>query len=174
MQHYPQLAFSVSAATRSPRPNEKDGVDYHFITEEAFRNFIDADAFIEWEMVYPGKYYGTLKKELYRIWDAGKVPVLDIDVKGAMQVQQRFAGQTLSLFIEPPSLEILEQRLSKRGTETPEGLQMRLNKAAYELSFRSKFDQVIINDQLAEACQQASDALSRFLGTASVGKAIEK
>lgn len=174
MQQYPQLAFSVSAATRQPRPNEKDGVDYHFITEEAFRNFIEADAFIEWEMVYPGKYYGTLKNELERIWAAGQVPVLDIDVKGAMQVQQRFAGQTLSLFIEPPSLEILEHRLRKRGTETPEGLQVRLHKAAYELSFRSKFDHVIVNDQLTEACRQAAVALARFLGTPSVGKAAEK
>lgn len=174
MQQYPQLAFSVSAATRPPRANEQNGVDYYFITEEDFRRKMDADAFLEWEMVYPGKYYGTLKSEMQRIWNNKQVPVLDIDVKGAMRVQELYPGQTLSLFIEAPSLEALEQRLRNRGTETPESLRARLDKAAYELSFRTHFDQVIINDQLTQACAEATVALSRFLGTPPVGTAAEK
>ena len=105
MHHFPQLAFSVSAATRKPRGNEKDGLDYHFITEEAFKEKIQHNEFVEWEMVYEGKYYGTLKSELERIWADNKVPVLDIDVKGAIHVQQQYPGDSLSLFIETPSVE---------------------------------------------------------------------
>jgi guanylate kinase len=165
MQQFPQLAFSVSAATRSPRANEKNGTDYYFITVEEFLQKVREDAFIEWEMVYEGKYYGTLKSELNRIWANNQVPVLDIDVKGAIHVQNLYPGQTLSLFIEPPTLSILEQRLKSRGTETADTLQARLNKAAYELSFKHSFDQVIVNDQLEAACTEAADRVRQFLGT---------
>lgn len=174
MQQYPLLAFSVSAATRAPRPNEQHGVDYYFMSEEEFREKINADAFLEWEMVYPGKYYGTLKSELQRIWQNKQVPLLDIDVKGAMRVQQLYPGQTLSLFIAPPSLEVLEQRLRHRGTETPESLQARLEKAAFEMSFQNQFDRVIVNDQLPLACAAATAAVQQFLGTPPVGTPAEK
>src|SRR3982751_2436659 len=130
-----RLSFSISAATRQPRSNERDGVDYYFISLEEFTNRIQHGAFIEWEMVYEGKYYGTLKSELQRIWGMGKVPVLDIDVKGAIHVQGQYPHSSLSLFIEPPSVNELKRRLESRGTESLESLQARVNKAAYEISF---------------------------------------
>src|SRR4051812_33427405 len=117
-----RLAFSVSAATRQARGNEKNGVDYYFMSQEDFTNKIQHEEFIEWEMVYEGKYYGTLKSELIRIWKEGKVPVLDIDVKGAIHVQQQFPETTLSIFIEAPSIEELKKRLQSRGTESEESL----------------------------------------------------
>ena len=164
MSRFPQLAFSVSAATRPPRANEKDGVDYHFMSVEAFQQKIQEQAFIEWEMVYEGKYYGTLKSEIQRIWDKGQVPVLDIDVKGAIHVQDLFPGKTLSLFIEPPSVEALKNRLMSRGTETDDTLQARLNKAAYEISFKHSFTHVIMNDELSKACSEAEQVIGSFLG----------
>jgi len=114
-----RLAFSVSAATRQPRGQERNGVDYFFMSVDEFREKIREDAFVEWEMVYEGKYYGTLKSELERIWSEGRVPLLDIDVKGAIHVMQQFPGRTRSLFIEPPSVDELRRRLEARGTETP-------------------------------------------------------
>jgi len=164
MSRFPQLAFSVSAATRPPRANEKNGVDYHFMSVEAFQQKIQEQAFIEWEMVYEGKYYGTLKSEIQRIWDKGQVPVLDIDVKGAIHVQDLYPGKTLSLFIEPPSVEALKNRLMSRGTETEETLQARLNKAAYEISFKHSFTHVIMNDELSKACSEAEQVIDSFLG----------
>lgn len=158
-----KLAFSISAATRKPRGNEKDGVDYYFISEEEFTRKIQDQAFVEWEMVYEGKYYGTLKEELQRIWNQGRVPVLDIDVKGAIHVQQQFPGNVLSLFIQPPSVEELKRRLEARGTETPESLMARVNKASYELSFSHSFSMVIVNDILEKACAEAEDAVRQFI-----------
>ncbi len=163
MASFPQLAFSVSAATRPPRANEKDGVDYYFISAEQFQEKIREDAFIEWEMVYEGKYYGTLKSEVNRIWNNQQVPVLDIDVKGALHVRDLYPGQTLSVFIEPPSLEALRNRLQSRGTETEASLNTRLNKAAYEISFKHEFDHVILNDKLETACALAKEIVSAFL-----------
>jgi guanylate kinase len=159
-----RLAFSVSAATRKPRGNEQDGVDYYFITEEEFRRKIGEQSFVEWEMVYEGKYYGTLKSELQRIWDEGRVPLLDIDVKGAMHVQQQFPEQVLSLFIQPPSIEELERRLRARGTETEASLTARISKASYELGFSHCFTKVIVNDVLEKACAEAEDAVRGFIG----------
>ena len=158
-----KLAFSISAATRQPRGAEKDGVDYYFMSEEAFTVKIQQGEFVEWEMVYKGKYYGTLKSELQRIWQEGKAPVLDIDVKGAIHVQQQFPDTTLSLFIEPPSVDELKRRLMSRGTETEESLQTRVNKAAYEISFKSSFDKVIVNDDLQAACKTAEEIILNFL-----------
>ena len=158
-----QLAFSVSCATRQPRNNEKDGVDYYFISVDAFKNKIQHNEFAEWEMVYEGKYYGTLKSELQRIWQMHKAPLLDVDVKGGIHIQQIYPDNALSLFIEPPSLEELRRRLEARGTETPDSLQARIKKASFELSLKSKFDRIIINDKLERACKEAEEAVRKFL-----------
>lgn len=164
LNKYPLLCFSISAATRSPRGKEQNGVDYYFMSVDAFRTKIDQDAFIEWEMVYDGKYYGTLKSELERIWNDGKVPVLDIDVKGAIHVQQQFAGKCLSIFIEPPSVEELKRRLESRGTETPESLATRVSKASYEISFSHHFNHTVVNDDLDKACGATESLIKEFLG----------
>lgn len=165
LNKYPErLAFSISAATRKPRDNEKSGVDYYFMSEDAFRDKIQHNEFVEWEMVYEGKYYGTLKSDLERIWAMGKTPVLDIDVKGAIHVQQQFPDQTLSVFVEPPSVQILRERLQSRGTESAESLQARVNKAAYEISFKEHFSCSIINDNLEDACKRADAIIRNFLG----------
>jgi guanylate kinase len=163
LQQFPQLSFSISAATRLPRGSEQNGVDYYFMSESEFKQKILANDFIEWEMVYEGKYYGTLRSELSRMWSESKVPVLDIDVKGAIHVQQQFPGQCLSLFIEAPSIAELEKRLRNRGTETEESLKTRLNKASYEMSFKQNFHAVIVNDDLNEARQQAVQQVASFL-----------
>ena len=163
MERFSQLCFSVSCATRSKRPNEVDGEDYYFIKEEDFKKKIKEHAFAEWEMVYEGKYYGTLKKELERIWALGKVPILDIDVKGAIHVEDEYPINTLSIFIEPPSIEALKNRLINRGTETFESLEARISKSAYELSFAEHFDRVVLNDNLEQACARAEEILIEFL-----------
>jgi guanylate kinase len=163
LKTFPELSFSISAATRKPRGNEKDGVDYYFMSEDEFKQKIHEDAFAEWEMVYEGKYYGTLKQELQRIWDLGKIPVLDIDVKGAIHVQQQFPGNVLSLFIQPPSVDELKKRLESRGTETPESLNARVSKASYELSFSHSFSHVIVNDVLEKACAEAENLVRAFI-----------
>lgn len=158
-----QLTFSISAATRQRRPYEEDGVDYHFMSVEEFKERIQNNSFVEWEMVYEGKYYGTLKSEIHRIWKEGKTPLLDIDVQGAVHVRQQHPDHTLSIFIEPPSVDELKKRLNTRGTETLESLDTRLNKATYELTFRDHFDKVIINDNLEKACKEAVGIVSVFL-----------
>lgn len=163
LKEFPQLAFSISAATRKPRNDERNGRDYYFMPEETFTEKIQHGEFVEWEMVYEGKYYGTLKSELQRIWDNGQVPVLDIDVKGAIHVQQQFPDSTLSIFIEPPSVNELRKRLESRGTETAESLQARVNKASYEISFKHYFKKNIINDDLDKACGLAREYVEAFL-----------
>lgn len=163
LHKYNNLCFSISAATRQPRGQEKDGVDYYFISVEAFQQKINEQAFAEWEMVYEGKYYGTLKSELERIWQLGKTPVLDIDVKGAIHIQQQYPNQTLSLFIQPPTVSVLKERLESRGTETPESIATRVNKAAYEISFSHCFSTIIVNDDLETACVEAENIISSFL-----------
>jgi guanylate kinase len=163
MKKFPQLAFSISAATRNPRGAEKDGVDYHFMSIDDFKNKIQHNEFVEWEMVYEGKYYGTLKAELERIWQQNKIPVLDIDVKGAIHVQQQYPQSSLSLFIEPPSVGELKKRLESRGTETAESLAARVNKAAYELSFKDQFNKLITNDELQRACTEAEGIVAEFI-----------
>ena len=164
LKEFPQLAFSVSAATRNNRADEKNGVDYYFMNVEEFTRKIQHNEFVEWEMVYEGKYYGTLKSELERIWNNNQVPVLDIDVKGAIHVQQQYPDTTLSIFVEPPSVEELKRRLSSRGTETAESLQARVNKASYEISFKHHFGKIILNDNLESACKVAHDVVKQFLG----------
>ena len=163
MKAFPQLAFSISAATRQARGVEKHGVDYYFIGEEDFKQKIRQNEFVEWEMVYEGKYYGTLKNELQRIWDNEQIPILDIDVKGAIHVKQQYPGCSLSLFIELPSMDELKKRLESRGTESPESLAARVNKAAYEISFKDHFDKVIVNDELERACNEAREIVAAFI-----------
>jgi guanylate kinase len=163
MQQFPQLAFSVSATTRPARGTEKDGLDYHFINTDSFKQKIQQNEFVEWEMVYEGKYYGTLKSELEKIWQQNKIPVLDIDVKGAIHVQQQFSKTSLSIFIQPPSVEELKNRLLSRGTETPESLTARINKASFELSFKDHFNKIIVNDDLQRACSKAVEITADFL-----------
>lgn len=163
LKTFPQLAFSVSAATRQARGNEVNGKDYYFITAEQFQHHIQHNDFIEWEMVYEGKYYGTLKSEIHRIWKNNQTPLLDIDVKGAIHVQQQFPENSLSIFIQPPSVDELRKRLLSRGTETDESIQTRLNKATFELSFAEQFDKIIINEKLDVACAAAEKLIRDFL-----------
>jgi guanylate kinase len=163
MKTFPQLAFSISAATRQPRGTEKNGIDYHFISTDEFKDKIQHNEFVEWEMVYEGKYYGTLKAELDRIWQQNKIPVLDIDVKGAIHVQQQYPESSLSLFIQAPSVEELKKRLESRGTETAESLAARINKASYELSFKDQFNKLITNDDFHRACNEAEGIVADFI-----------
>ena len=163
LANYPQLAFSVSATTRAPRGAEQDGVDYHFISAAAFEGHILQNDFLEYEMVYEGLYYGTLKSELERIWTEGKMPVLDIDVKGAIAIQKQLGNQAFSIFILPPSLEVLQERLAKRNTDTAEKIQMRLDKAAYEISFSDQFNAVVKNEELDTACEQTATLIQGFI-----------
>ena len=163
LKQMPQLSFSVSATTRAPRGNEKQGVEYHFISLAQFEGHIYQNDFLEYEMVYEGVYYGTLQSELTRIWNLGKIPVLDIDVKGAISVQKQIGANCFSIFIMPPSIEILKERLENRKTETPESLQIRLDKAAYEISFSNQFNAIIQNNDLTLACTETEKLITAFL-----------
>lgn len=163
LNKYPDLTFSVSAATRKAREREKNGVDYYFMSIDEFQDKIHNNEFIEWEMVYEGNYYGTLKSEIEKIWSEGKTPILDIDVKGAIHVQQQFPNSSFSIFVQPPSVEELKKRLESRGTETSETIATRLNKATYELSFNHSFDKVIVNSDLNDACRKTETAILEFL-----------
>jgi guanylate kinase len=157
------LAFSVSACTRSPRINEIDGKDYYFISNEAFRQKIAEEAFVEWQEVYPDIFYGTLKSELERIWSEGKHVVFDVDVKGGLNLKKMFPKQALAVFVMPPSIEELTERIRNRQTETPESLEKRISKARYELSFADQFDYVLVNDDLEVAKQEAYAIVEDFL-----------
>jgi len=163
LRHFPELAFSISAATRERRMNEVEGRDYYFMSIDDFNARIHDNEFVEWEMVYDGKYYGTLKSELERIWNNNQVPILDIDVKGAIHVQQQFLDNCFSIFIEPPSIDELKKRLLGRGTESDETMQARINKAAYEISFKHHFHKIIVNQELGSACLEAESAVKQFL-----------
>ena len=163
LQETPGLAFSVSACSRPKRQNEQDGVDYYFLTPDDFRKKINEDAFLEWEEVYPGSYYGTLRSEVERIWKSGKHVVFDVDVAGGLNIKKQYPEQALALFIQPPSLEELEKRLINRGTETSESLQKRIGKAAYELTFSKDFDKIIINDDLSRAINETIQIVNKFI-----------
>ena len=157
------IAFSISACTRNPRAGETHGKDYYFFNEDEFKTLIEQDAFIEWEMVYTGKYYGTLKTELQRIWDAGKYPLVDIDVQGALAIRDKYRDICMTLFIEAPSIAVLRERLIARGTETAETLEERINKAESELTFAPQFDKIIVNDDLEEATQKLINTITEFI-----------
>lgn len=163
LEAYPKVAFSISACTRQPRPNEVDGKDYYFFSEDRFKELIAEDAFIEWEMVYTGKYYGTLKTELGRIWGNDQAPLVDIDVHGGIAIQNKYPEQSLSLFIQAPSMQELRRRLETRGTETPESLEERIKKAEVELAYAPQFDAVVINDDLEKATQELIAVINDFL-----------
>jgi guanylate kinase len=152
----PNLGFSISACTRDKRGrSEQDGQDYYFLTPDEFRTKIDEDAFVEWEEVYPGAYYGTLKSEIERIWASGKHVIFDVDVKGGLALKNYYKERALAVFVKVPSLEILEDRLRTRGTETEESLSKRIFKMKFEWSFQDKFDVILVNDQLADAVKEA-------------------
>jgi len=165
LKKFPQLAFSVSATTRQPRDDEKNGIHYYFINEKEFREKIHNKEFLEWEMVYEGKYYGTLKSDIERIWKENKIPVLDIDVQGAIHVQQQYPVNTIAIFIQAPSTEELKRRLKLRGSETDESLQARLNKSGYEMTFKKHFENIITNENFQTACKEADKIIGDFLNT---------
>lgn len=163
LQVIPELKFSVSATTRSKRDYEIDGKDYYFITPDEFRAKLDRDEFLEWQEVYTDQYYGSLKCEVERIWNNGMPVIFDVDVLGGLNIKKFYGEHALSVFIQPPTMEELENRLRKRGTETPESLKRRLDKAEYELSFANKFDQVILNDDLSTAQNEMIQLVKTFL-----------
>lgn len=156
LQLHPEISFSISACTRQPRLGEIDGKDYYFLTPENFELKIKNDEFVEWEMVYANKYYGTLKSELSRIWDQQQIPLFDIDVKGALNVKEKYGDQAIAIFIKAPSIEELENRLTNRGTESPETIKERVAKAAEELTFAPKFDHIVVNDDLNKAINEVA------------------
>lgn len=157
------LEFSISATSRAPRKGEKDGREYYFISPEEFRRMIKAKAFVEWEEVYPNQYYGTLYSELEKIWKRGKHAIFDIDVAGGLNLKKSFGEQACAIFIQPPSVEVLEQRLRSRGTDDEASLQLRLGKAVYEMEQASKFDHMVVNDNLEQAEKEAEKIILDFL-----------
>ena len=163
MQAGLNLEFSVSAASRAPRANEVDGKDYHFMTIEEFREKIMKGELLEWQEVYKDNYYGTVKREVERIWNRGHHVLFDVDVQGGMNLKKLFPDITFSIFIMPPSLEELGKRLRLRSTETEDNIARRLEKARTEISFSDKFDKIIINDDLEKAVAEAIQAVSQFL-----------
>ncbi len=157
------LAFSVSATSRKPRNGEVNGQDYYFLSPQEFKKKIENNEFIEWVEVYKDQYYGTLRSEVERLLAEGKNVVFDVDVIGGLRIKQAFGQRALAIFIKPPSLEELKNRLIKRGTETPESLKKRLERAEFELSLEDKFDVVVVNDDLQKAIDQTRRILSDFL-----------
>ena len=157
------LSFSVSACTRAPRDNEQHGKDYYFMPVEEFKRLIKKDEFIEWEEVYKDHFYGTLKSELTRIWNQERHVVFDVDVAGGVNLKKQFTDQALALFIKPPSISVLKERLENRSTDSPEKIRIRIEKAEKELEFADQFDLVIVNDKLEEAVKEAHNAISDFL-----------
>lgn len=157
------LAFSVSATTRKKRPGETDGKDYYFLTEAAFQQKIGEHAFLEYEEVYKGLFYGTLYSEVERIWSQGKAVVFDVDVQGGIHIKKKFGNRALAVFLKPPSVEVLMERLKKRDTEVEHQLNERIEKARHELKFEAAFDLVIVNDVLSNTLAQAEKEVRDFL-----------
>ena len=166
LARYPQLEFSISATSRAPRGNEQDGRDYYFFTHEAFKQAVAEDRFVEWEEVYAGTCYGTLHSEVERIWAKGHTILFDVDVIGGLNLRRIFGENACAIFIMPPSIEVLRQRLEGRGTDAPEVIQRRIDKAAFELTKAEAFDRVVLNDNLEEAIAEASAILENFIGIA--------
>lgn len=157
------LGFSVSATSRTPRPNEIDGVDYSFLTVDKFRELILQDAFMEWEEVYTEHFYGTLKSEMERVWSEGKAVVFDVDVVGGLNLKNILGEQALAIFVEAPSIEALEERLRNRKTESEEKIQLRIAKAKKEMEFAPEFDEIIVNEDLNLAFQKAEKLIANFI-----------
>lgn len=163
LKEFLKLEFSISACSRNPREGEVNGKDYHFFTIDEFKRKIENNEFIEWEEVYKDHYYGTLKSEVDRIWDKGNHVIFDVDVVGGVNIKEQFPENSLAIFIEAPSIEILEKRLRKRGTESEEQIQKRINKIKQELKFAPKFDKIIINDNLEGAINETKMIINEFL-----------
>ena len=162
----PTLGFSISACTRDRRGRtEINGKDYYFLTPEEFKQKIDNDEFIEWEEVYPGNFYGTLKSEIQRIWDSGKHVIFDVDVKGGMHLKEYFGDKALAVFVKAPSLEILKERLKDRKTESENSLSQRLFKAEFEMKFQDHFDVVLVNADLEDSLKKATKLVKDFLSS---------
>ena len=160
----PDLGFSISASTRDRRGrSEENGKDYYFLTKEDFQQRIKDDAFVEWEEVYTGNYYGTLKEEIQRIWDEGRHVVFDVEVKGAMNLKKYFGDKALAVFVKVPTIEELEKRLTARGTESRESLSQRLYRAEFEMGFEDKFDVTLVNEQLEDSYANAEKLVEDFL-----------
>lgn len=159
---FPYLEFSVSATSRSPRGNEKDGVDYHFFSKEEFEQKIKRGEFVEYEEVYSGFYYGTLRSEVERIWSKGHIILFDIDVKGGMNIKRLYGSHALAIFIRPPSVQVLRERLLLRGTDSAEAIERRVAKASQELAYSTGFDRIIINDNLESALKEAEECVEKF------------
>ena len=158
-----KLQFSISATSRAKRGVEEHGKDYHYLTLEEFRQKIKEDAFLEWEEVYPGTYYGTLKSEVERIWSLGKNVIFDIDVQGGLNLKHHFKQKALAVFVMPPSIKILEERLNSRQTDSPESIALRVEKAEKELQTAKLFDCFILNEHLETACKEAEKLVGDFL-----------
>ena len=159
----PSLAFSISATSRAPRGAEKEGADYYFLSNEEFKSRVAANAFLEWEEVYSGACYGTLKSEVERLWAEGKHVIFDIDVVGGANLKKQFPAQTLAVYVQAPNPEELEKRLRGRGTDSEEKIQERLAKAEREQDFANQFDYVLVNDDLERAQREAFDKVTAFI-----------
>ena len=158
-----QLSFSISACSRAPRQNEVNGKDYHFLSVENFKKGIENKLFLEWEEVYPNLFYGTLLEEVERIWSNGKAIIFDVDVKGALNIKDKFQNNCLAIFIAPPNIETLQQRLLSRDTDTKKNVKIRVAKAGKELELQHKFDHIVINDDFSTACKEVRDLVINFL-----------
>tara|TARA_B100000749_G_scaffold147850_1_gene113447 strand:+ start:7 stop:567 length:561 start_codon:yes stop_codon:yes gene_type:complete len=158
------LSFSVSACSRARRDNETDGIDYRFLAVEQFQKEIKENTFLEWEEVYENQYYGTLKSEVERIWNEGKCVIFDVDVMGGLNIKKQYPTECLSIFIMPPSLAVLEERLQSRGSESAESLQKRLTKAKGEIAKSEEFDKIILNDNFEVTCKESMEAIQTFIG----------
>jgi len=167
LDKHPELGFSISACTRDKRGRtEVDGVDYYFLTPEEFKSRIDKDEFVEWEEVYEGNFYGTLKEEVQRIWDSGRAVIFDVDVKGGLKLKKYFGDDALAVFVKVPSLEVLEERLKNRNSESSSSLSQRLYKAKFEMTFEKEFDVTLVNEDLPTSLKKAEDMVASFIGKA--------
>lgn len=160
---HPEMEFSVSATSRAPRGQERNGIEYHFFTADEFRKMIAEDKFVEYEEVYAGSFYGTLKSEVQRIWDKGHVIIFDADVKGGVNLKKYFGDKALSVFIQAPSVEELRKRLIARGTDSAEAIAKRVAKASEEMTYADKFDYILVNDDLQKAYAEAEKVVDDFL-----------
>jgi len=163
LKNMSELSFSVSACSRDKRENETNGVDYHFLGVEGFKKKIKVDAFLEWEEVYSNQYYGTLKSEVERIWKEDKTVIFDVDVVGGLNIKKQYPKECLSIFIMPPSIDVLRERLSGRSSESEEKIEIRLNKASEEISRNQEFDTVILNDNFEIASKETLEVISNFI-----------
>lgn len=165
IKHHPNLGFSISATSRAPRGQEVDGKDYYFLSQKEFSQKIANNTFLEFEEVYQGVFYGTLKTEVERLWEEGNHVLFDIDVQGGLNIKSKYPKQTLAIFVQPPSLEELEKRLRNRGTESEAKIQQRLEKSTSELAYSKDFDVTVINDDLEKAKEEVLRLVQEFVGS---------